>query len=323
MEKTPSGPSTFFCTYCQQTFPYTSKEYHDLNCYYKQISNMNRSYPLPLYPFPEESKNKKIQASYNFNDPHIQNNNMRPIQNNVIYHQQPSINPIEYPSLEEINPYINEQNLVNQYPVLENHNENVSQHRMIDEFVDITNEVERIKLEEEKERLEKRKNEIEKKEKRMSLLKRIGKIGAGIGLCGLAILGRSPGLAKVGAFLIADSGDDDDEEREQHYSQTYRINIQQPEHEVNNNDGYQNENEENDESIHEIIELLPKTSIKNNSSKPKKDCIICLSEYQINDEITALPCTHIFHNSCIINWLKQNQTCPLCKYKISKSHFYP
>lgn len=294
MEKKPTGSNTFFCIYCHQNFPFTSKEYHDLNCYYKQISNVNRSTPLPLYPFSEERENKQMH----FNVPHLNNN-----QNNEIYH--PVVNSMEYPSIEEINSHINDDNLIPQYPDLENSNENNSQHQLLDEFVDITSEVENIKIEEEKERLEKIQNEIEKKEKAMSVLKRVGKIGAGVGLFGLAIFGRSLTLARAGAYLIAEGAEDEDE------------------NEVHEQEQENNNYEQKKESIEEIIDLLPKTAIKNESSRPKKECIICLSAYQINDEITALPCTHIFHNSCIVSWLKQNQTCPLCKYKITKEHFYP
>uniref|UniRef100_A0A183C088 RING-type domain-containing protein n=1 Tax=Globodera pallida TaxID=36090 RepID=A0A183C088_GLOPA len=35
-----------------------------------------------------------------------------------------------------------------------------------------------------------------------------------------------------------------------------------------------------------------------------KECAICLSEMQQNDEIQprALPCAHVFHQSCIQTW---------------------
>ena len=42
-------------------------------------------------------------------------------------------------------------------------------------------------------------------------------------------------------------------------------------------------------------------------------------DYEPNDEITPLPCDtrHYFHTKCIENWLKSNNSCPLCKKPIT------
>lgn len=51
-----------------------------------------------------------------------------------------------------------------------------------------------------------------------------------------------------------------------------------------------------------------------------KECTICMEEYMPNDEITPLPCDarHYFHSKCIENWLKSNNSCPLCKKPITE-----
>ena len=43
-------------------------------------------------------------------------------------------------------------------------------------------------------------------------------------------------------------------------------------------------------------------------------------EYEPDDEITPLPCDtrHIFHTKCIKDWLKNNNSCPLCKKPITE-----
>lgn len=48
------------------------------------------------------------------------------------------------------------------------------------------------------------------------------------------------------------------------------------------------------------------------------ECCICLSSYEDGAELHALPCSHHFHCTCIVKWLKMNATCPLCKYNILK-----
>jgi hypothetical protein len=46
-------------------------------------------------------------------------------------------------------------------------------------------------------------------------------------------------------------------------------------------------------------------------------CVICLNNYNNEDLITKIPCgspvPHIFHGECLIEWLKEEYTCPLCK----------
>lgn len=43
-----------------------------------------------------------------------------------------------------------------------------------------------------------------------------------------------------------------------------------------------------------------------------KECSICYDDIY-EDDMTTLPCAHMFHNSCIQQWLNQNPTCPVCR----------
>lgn len=45
-------------------------------------------------------------------------------------------------------------------------------------------------------------------------------------------------------------------------------------------------------------------------------CCICLSNYEEDDEVRELMCTHFFHTECVDKWLKLNACCPLCKSEI-------
>ncbi|CAO3636506.1 unnamed protein product [Mucor hiemalis] len=42
-------------------------------------------------------------------------------------------------------------------------------------------------------------------------------------------------------------------------------------------------------------------------------CSICLSEYENDELICKLWCDHIYHESCVVEWLALNSKCPLCK----------
>lgn len=42
-------------------------------------------------------------------------------------------------------------------------------------------------------------------------------------------------------------------------------------------------------------------------------CIVCLSSVAVGDQVLELPCSHIFHLSCVEEWLKRSLVCPVCK----------
>ena len=69
-----------------------------------------------------------------------------------------------------------------------------------------------------------------------------------------------------------------------------------------------------------IMKFLPIWQIRENKkSDNNNNCVICLYEFQIGDNISALPCLHVFHHDCIKNWLKNELTCPVCKLEITLS----
>ena len=46
------------------------------------------------------------------------------------------------------------------------------------------------------------------------------------------------------------------------------------------------------------------------------NCCICIDEIAIGQKTILLPCGHMFHNDCIVTWLKKNNTCPMCRFEI-------
>jgi len=43
-----------------------------------------------------------------------------------------------------------------------------------------------------------------------------------------------------------------------------------------------------------------------------KTCSICLADFELNEDVTCLPCSHLFHKDCILAWLTRGRaTCPL------------
>lgn len=50
------------------------------------------------------------------------------------------------------------------------------------------------------------------------------------------------------------------------------------------------------------------------------ECPICLAEWDPEmDVIKLTPCGHVYHEECLGNWFKSNQTCALCRHDVTKA----
>ena len=47
------------------------------------------------------------------------------------------------------------------------------------------------------------------------------------------------------------------------------------------------------------------------------ECSICLQTLN-SQKIKVLPCEHTFHTDCILEWLTNTNTCPICRKSIHK-----
>lgn len=45
-------------------------------------------------------------------------------------------------------------------------------------------------------------------------------------------------------------------------------------------------------------------------------CSVCLEQVTDGELVRSLPCLHQFHASCIDQWLRQQATCPVCKFRL-------
>lgn len=67
-----------------------------------------------------------------------------------------------------------------------------------------------------------------------------------------------------------------------------------------------------------LIASLPSSIIQDVSNLPedRKQCNICLEDFQNGDTRKILPCLHAFHVDCVDKWLRQNRACPICKHSV-------
>lgn len=70
---------------------------------------------------------------------------------------------------------------------------------------------------------------------------------------------------------------------------------------------------ENNDDASGIIEMLPVSTATDINSR----CTICLENYEIDELLTTLPCTHSFHKRCLEVWLRSHANCPICRQTIT------
>jgi len=46
----------------------------------------------------------------------------------------------------------------------------------------------------------------------------------------------------------------------------------------------------------------------------KKECYICLKNFDLKNKVRRLLCKHMFCESCLLPWIKYNSKCPVCKF---------
>ncbi|XP_064601623.1 uncharacterized protein LOC135467729 [Liolophura sinensis] len=46
------------------------------------------------------------------------------------------------------------------------------------------------------------------------------------------------------------------------------------------------------------------------------ECLVCMCEFQKSEDVRILTCFHDFHAGCIDKWLKNNNTCPICRVEV-------
>ncbi|XP_050222786.1 uncharacterized protein LOC126672882 [Mercurialis annua] len=54
----------------------------------------------------------------------------------------------------------------------------------------------------------------------------------------------------------------------------------------------------------------------NDENLEEKKCVICLEEMEMGMEAIRMPCSHFYHQDCIVQWLHKSHLCPLCRYKM-------
>ena len=45
-------------------------------------------------------------------------------------------------------------------------------------------------------------------------------------------------------------------------------------------------------------------------------CSVCKEDFVIGNKMMDLPCNHYFHEECLMPWLNQHDSCPICRFEL-------
>lgn len=54
------------------------------------------------------------------------------------------------------------------------------------------------------------------------------------------------------------------------------------------------------------------------SDQEKETCTICLEDFKAEEEVMLTPCNHMFHEPCIVPWVKSHAQCPICRLRFGR-----
>ena len=73
----------------------------------------------------------------------------------------------------------------------------------------------------------------------------------------------------------------------------------------------QKRNQASDPLLASLVDVFPQA--KGTVNDVDKQCMICLENYKIGDDIMTITCMHRYHKDCVAPWIASSPTCPICK----------
>lgn len=61
------------------------------------------------------------------------------------------------------------------------------------------------------------------------------------------------------------------------------------------------------------VDAMPKIKINSRHLVSNSHCPVCKERFEVGGEAREMPCTHIYHSDCILPWLAQHNSCPVCR----------
>ncbi|XP_047308581.1 probable E3 ubiquitin-protein ligase RHC1A [Impatiens glandulifera] len=67
------------------------------------------------------------------------------------------------------------------------------------------------------------------------------------------------------------------------------------------------------------IEAMPKIKISQIHVNKDSHCPVCKDKFELGSEGRIMPCEHMYHSDCIVPWLVEHNSCPVCRFELPQS----
>lgn len=64
------------------------------------------------------------------------------------------------------------------------------------------------------------------------------------------------------------------------------------------------------------IDAMPTVRITQRHLRSDSHCPVCQDKFELGSEARQMPCNHIYHSDCIVPWLVQHNSCPVCRQEL-------
>lgn len=64
------------------------------------------------------------------------------------------------------------------------------------------------------------------------------------------------------------------------------------------------------------IDAMPMIKITQRHLRSDSHCPICQDKFELGSEARQMPCNHMYHSDCIVPWLVQHNSCPVCRQEL-------
>ncbi|MCO5547898.1 hypothetical protein L7F22_001351 [Adiantum nelumboides] len=65
------------------------------------------------------------------------------------------------------------------------------------------------------------------------------------------------------------------------------------------------------------VEAMPTITISEQQlGTDAAHCAVCKDAFELGSEARQMPCSHLYHSDCILPWLAQHNSCPVCRYEM-------
>ena len=72
----------------------------------------------------------------------------------------------------------------------------------------------------------------------------------------------------------------------------------------------------------EALHNLMLFTIPHTAGEDSFTCVVCQENLPPKSKAKKMPCGHLFHETCLYEWLKKNNTCPMCRHEIPKAESF-